>query len=484
MDLKESSLSRPLDDLLVDANQAVENLNEFLADRNDLDARINRPADRIVDAIRSIALDRFNFFSFVYLTDLSEWRIRSYGGGLEGIRSLSDMVINPLPPLNPHFLFTRYNRNDEFDTVMSDLNTDRWDIISGRSMVPHIVPGGDSVVYVAPNGYRNAGGYSPLGVYTKKLGSTDTPELLTPSDLFCMTPSFSPDQTKIVFAGRYSNMASRTSPVYGPPFNLFVMDADGGNLEQITYDIDLDPSYDELGLFEGAMWPCWDPDGSEIIFSHVMFFDVGLYAEDRLEMIRPDGSERRVFFDRMTTGYALATAPKYSPDGSRIVFHTQPSNKETSEIIVVTANFDVDEDPPTWLMWQLTKNEANDQYPDWSYDMRYIVFTSDRGGEVGTLGSGVKLYPIYIMNALTGDIVDDLGDFTNAGYYFAPRFSGTQTAFSVVEGQEVDDEGNAVIDSNQDARTSDNHSNYNYYRETIPVANTIPNYNFGVTSWW
>jgi N-acetyl-gamma-glutamylphosphate reductase len=88
------------------------------------------------------------------------------------------------------------------------------------------------------------------------------------------------------------------------------------------------------------------------------------------------------------------------------------------------------------------------------------------------------------MNSYTGEIVDELGDFTNAGFYYAPRFTGTETAFSVVEGQETDDQGNAVIDPNADARTDDDHSSYNYYRETIPVANTIPDYNFGVTSWF
>jgi hypothetical protein len=98
--------------------------------------------------------------------------------------------------------------------------------------------------------------------------------------------------------------------------------------------------------------------------------------------------------------------------------------------------------------------------------------------------------PIYVMDSLTGEIVDELGDFANAGNYFAPRFTGTETAFSVIEGQETDAQGNAIIDPDTDSRISDTHSSYNYYQETIPAANNIvdafgtPTYNFGVTSWF
>jgi len=478
-DLEASNLSRPLDDLLGDANQAVANLNAFLADRNDVDARLNMPADRIADAVRSITLHRLNSWNGVSTSDLSGWMIRAFGGGLEGIRSLSDMVNNPITPLNPHFAFTRYNSNNEVDMVISDLKTDRWDIIVGRAMLPHIVPGGNQTVYIAPNGTLNAGGYTVFGVYKKSLGSTSAPELLTPSNLYCMTPSFSPDQTKIVFSGRYVELTSDTDTINGPPFNLFVMDADGGNLTQITDDDDVFPEFNEL---DGALWPSWSPDGSEIVFSHAMFAGELLVAEDRLEKIRPDGSDRRIFFDRMTTGYLLPSAPKWSPDGTMIVFQVSPPGVEGGpEIMVVVADFDIEENP---IGLTLTNNMAQDRLPDWSYDMRFIIFTSNRGGETGTLPGVSELMPIYIMNSYTGEIVDDLGDFTNAGFYYAPRFTGTETAFSVVEGQGTDEQGNAVIDPNTDARIDDDHSSYNYYRETIPVANTIPNYNFGVTSWW
>jgi hypothetical protein len=479
-DLEPSSLSRPLDDLLEDANQMVSNLNEFLADRNDVDARLNRPADRIADAVRSITLHRLNSWTGVITSDLSEWMIRAFGGGLEGIRSLSDMVSNPLTPLNPHFAFTRYNSSNEVDMVISDLRADRWDIIVGPAMLPHIVTGGDQVVYVAPNGTVNAGGYNIFGVYRKTLGSTDAPELLTPVNLGCQTPSLSPDQTRIVFSGRYVDLTSDTDTIEGPPFNLFVMDADGGNLTQITFDADIFPEYN--GTYDGALWPSWSPDGSELVFSHAMFAAELSVAEDRLEKIRPDGSDRRIFFDRMTTGYDYPGAPKWSPDGREIVFQVSPPDAEGGpEIMVVASDFDIEENPTGWIF---TDNVARDTNPDWSYDMRFIIFNSNRGGETGTLPGVSDLMPIYIMNNYTGDIVDELGDFTNAGFYYAPRFTGTETAFSVVEGQDTDEQGDAVIDPNEDTRTSDDHSSYNYYRETIPVANTIPNYNFGVTSWF
>lgn len=89
-----SNLSRPLDALLADAYKVIDNLNAYYKDRN-----ANRNADRVADAIRALVMDKYNQGSWLTDQDLSEETIRAYGGGLDGIRPLSDMLNDPSPRL-------------------------------------------------------------------------------------------------------------------------------------------------------------------------------------------------------------------------------------------------------------------------------------------------------------------------------------------------------------------------------------------------
>jgi len=87
------------------------------------------------------------------------------------------------------------------------------------------------------------------------------------------------------------------------------------------------------------------------------------------------------------------------------------------------------------------------------------------------------------MNYYTKEIVADLGDFTKAGFYIEPKFTATQTVFASVEGVETDINGNVIYTSGSDTRQYDSPSSYNYYRETIPAANSV-GIDFSCTSWW
>ncbi|MGB7062038.1 MAG: hypothetical protein WBF13_06755 [Candidatus Zixiibacteriota bacterium] len=75
-------------------------------------------------------------------------------------------------------------------------------------------------------------------------------------------PKWSPDGSKIVFSSMKES----------PP-QIFVMDADGSNLKQLTT--------------EGASYPAWSPDGEEIVYTDVR----GEYG--RLFIMKADGSDKR-----------------------------------------------------------------------------------------------------------------------------------------------------------------------------------------------
>jgi Tol biopolymer transport system component len=63
-------------------------------------------------------------------------------------------------------------------------------------------------------------------------------------------PAWSPDGERIVFASH----AGGTGPTGDPDYDLYVVDADGGGLRQLTDG----PAYD--------MYPSWSPDGESIAF--------------------------------------------------------------------------------------------------------------------------------------------------------------------------------------------------------------------------
>lgn len=468
--LEPASLSRPLDDLLADANQEVAYLNAFYEDRNN-----NRNADRIADAVHSLTLDKLNQGDSVSSKELNEATIRAYGGGLQGIRPLSDMLSNPNPPLNPHFTFTRYNSKKELDFGMSDLETQRWDYL-GTGAASHITTGGNALVFAGQTSAIFDETLYVDGVYKQVLGSTADPILLTPLSIDCWAPSWSPDETKIAFDGRHVGPDAITQP-----YNIFVMNSDGSDLTQLTNYVGPLLDTETWGTTQGATNPTWSPDGSEIIFDVFMRTrspDGALYNVETLDKIKADGTNHRTFFDGMSTDYQLPNWASWSPDGSRILFTAIPPGQNDHDVIVIPSDFEEGD-----TAYILTQNTARDAFPAWSHDGRFIIFSSDREEEVGTLPIRKYLDPFYVINSYTGEVVADLGDFTHAGYYENPRFTAIEAAFIAAEGVETDESGNVIIEPGSDNRYSDDTNWREYYREILPEANAI-GYDFSVSSWW
>ena len=131
-------------------------------------------------------------------------------------------------------------------------------------------------------------------------------------------PFFSPDGSMIVFRGReipdgqehadYQRLLEQG--LWRPTsLEIFVMDADGQNLRQVT----------ELG---GASFgPFFHPDGERIIFSSNWHNPDGRNFD--LFIINVDGSG----LERITFNEAFDGFPMFSPDGGRLVF---ASNRDAS----------------------------------------------------------------------------------------------------------------------------------------------------------
>jgi TolB protein len=123
-------------------------------------------------------------------------------------------------------------------------------------------------------------------------------------DNFYFTPSFSQDETHILFTCGYIQ-----------PF-IAVMDANGGNAHVLT---------DSSGNAIGGGSPSYSPDGTTIIFQAN---SNGTNGPQNIIAMNADGANQRQLTN-LTVAYQAAGAPRYSLDGRRIVFAVSIYNPNT-----------------------------------------------------------------------------------------------------------------------------------------------------------
>jgi len=129
-------------------------------------------------------------------------------------------------------------------------------------------------------------------------------------------------------------------------FEIFVMDADGADQDQLTDNTALDYS------------PVWSPDGSKIAFISDRDGDYEIFVMDA------DGADQDQLTDNTAVDYRLV----WSPDGSKIAFESDQDGDW--EIFVMDAD-GADQD-------QLTDNAAGDRNPDWqAIPLVSITITSE-----------------------------------------------------------------------------------------------------------
>ena len=128
--------------------------------------------------------------------------------------------------------------------------------------------------------------------------------------------------------------------------DVYVMDADGGNRENLTNH----PAYDHS--------PDWSPDRTKIAF--VSNRDGG---RSQIYVMDADGKTPI----RLTDGPLTKWDPDWSPDGGKIAFTVQPARISESHIAVIDADGSNRE-----------RLEDKARGPSWSPDGREIAFSSQR----------------------------------------------------------------------------------------------------------
>lgn len=154
-------------------------------------------------------------------------------------------------------------------------------------------------------------------------------------------PAWSRDGSQIAFATSGSGFQT-----------LSIMNADGTGRFPI--------------LITGAANPDWSPVGSSLVFDIVnSIWTYNRLTQTSLRLTNAPGDSR----------------PRYSPDGSKIVFHSNRDGQP--EIYVMNAD--------GTAQTRLTNNPARDISPAWSPDGTKILFTSSR--------DDVHQHALYVMNA-------------------------------------------------------------------------------------
>ena len=202
-------------------------------------------------------------------------------------------------------------------------------------------------------------------------------------------PFVSPDGDRVTF------ISNRTGA-----WEVWVMRADGTDQRRLT---------DSLGY---AGWPSWSPDNEHVLYhdrreGHFAFFSVsedtgkivsypvpserashnfrpllradgGALLFDRTDASEPANHDLYVYdyatssLRQLTTDSGYDSDARWSPDGHRIVWHSdRGSAQHDTQIFVMNADgTDVR---------QLTRGPGTHRYPVWSPDGRHIAYTAQPG---------------------------------------------------------------------------------------------------------
>ena len=191
---------------------------------------------------------------------------------------------------------------------------------------------------------------------------------LTNSPRYDRDPSWSPDGKRIAFMSDRDGHVRRNGL---PSYEIYVMDADGGNPQNLTNS----PRYDRD--------PSWSPDGKRIAFASDRDEPFGYFD---IYVMNADGSNPQ----RLTENSNNDKDPSWSSDGKRIVFSARRDGHFENEFAITYEIYVMDTDGKN--QQRLTNNRKNDWDPVWSPDGERIAFAADRKGDF-------ENFEIYVMDA-------------------------------------------------------------------------------------
>jgi Tol biopolymer transport system component len=252
---------------------------------------------------------------------------------------------------------------------------------------PAVSPDGSWLVY-----RRQAGGLFAGELYRLALGkgltASGEPQQLTPAVMDALYPAWRPGSNEILFSakgglwrldvssdsqparlpfvGQDGLMAVMSRPQPGQQSRLvYVRSFEDANIWNVRLP-DPGAAADSppevfISSTRGDWFPEFSPNGRRIAFASDRLGGGGIWVAD------VDGSN---VLQLASMGAFATGAPRWSPDGERIVFHSNPLGQ--GDVFVISA--------AGGSPRNLTSHPANDSFPSFSRDAKWIYFSSDRDG--------------------------------------------------------------------------------------------------------
>jgi len=259
-------------------------------------------------------------------------------------------------------VFSSYrNGESEIFTMNPDgTNLTQLTINENRNSRPDWSFNGDQIAYVSRIGRSN------YDIYLMDADGTRLKRVNREINSFESEPAWSPDGTQLAFISNRQIIEN----TFDGRFNIFIMDANGGNQRLLT----------DFGGSSSS--PDWSPDGTKIAFQSTINGDLDIFT------ISPDGSNLVNLTQNPSSDYT----PTWSRDGSKIAFVSDRNGNE--DIFIMDAD--------GTNVVQLTTTPSYDKGPSWSPDGKFIVYYAIWG-----LNS-----EIYVMRA-DGSAIYELTDHGN-----------------------------------------------------------------------
>ena len=226
--------------------------------------------------------------------------------------------------------------------------------------------------------------YTPRMIYRTSLQEGSVPMVLFSSEGIILHLDLSPDGEKIAFAqtikGNPDYLGGASSSSIGiEDSHIWVVDANGTNPKQLTYEKCLDGP------------PRWSPDGKRIAFAR----GCEDTTKNGIMVMNSDGSGISRLYQR--GGSQLA----WSPDGSKIAFVSWDlfiiSVKQTEKPSLLIKRWPPYR-PDTLSYHGVTRCDLDISSPDWSPDGKRIVFVGEKMDSKGDVFS--DLYVIEVPDSL------------------------------------------------------------------------------------